>query len=814
MKAFFLLFCLSTFLHAQSFLVGYVTDELTGDPIAWVNLTTESGKKLGQANSDGEFAVEINSSKLLVRFSKAGYEKFTLDLKDLDEFVDVEISLTSKVKQLSNINIFETGDQNRKGLGTQSIEELEKYQGLRIDLNDHLSQLPGVSGIGEFSSNLSINGGRNQDVVSYLGGTRIPNLRHLDFGLPGNQSVLNPRVLQSISVEDNLSKGPVDQGNSSALAYRLKQASTNKFSGDVVFGTFNREINATWFLGKRTFITSFRLIQPTFLSSLANRFFAIPKETRLDQNCNPNVPDVDCTNDNPLDVTAFDALLSTSYLNPETGKFSRWTFLAVSDDFSVGEDISGNFSEVSFQTIERGTQFKGFASYESSTPLETGELFYSVGGLLGNDLSEKRDTSMSNENQFYLISAEGTTNQNLIGDNRIEQSYALGTFSWTPDAEVFRGNASYHLNLEYRRNNRSLRENLPNIQQNIVGDFFKWDAAFRWNRLLGVAHQFAFSVGLNQSDFSEGPSVFGNAHYEYIFTPFLKMMTDFALRQNHELQNYTYRTDSFEGVNNNQVQATNLEAINSRVTTSTEAKVGLQGGFKGFNFSLNSFYRYYFNPLVPEPDVYWNFQELSIANFAQVFGGGFNVSWNLSPYVGLGSNVSVVHGNYDLTDGTNLAWEANRSLDWVLNFRLNPRGDSLFSVIVTYVVNNDVPLYQYELNRDQIVQSENNNQFRPIDVGTRRALDFTRVSRRRVDLRTHLDLGSKFKPLERVRFYLQATNIFSNFSGGVFRFLGSDNQKQRGWTRLAPDQIGNLTPVLIQGLGFFILFGFEMNFSI
>ncbi len=810
---FFICFFILYVVAQNTFVVGYVIDENSGDPVSWVRIKTLSGKDLGQASSDGRFEVKVMSTKLLLSFTKFGYEDFILDLSDLSEFVDVEVYLSSKVKQLSNIDVFGKGIQNRKELGNQTIQELEQFQGLRIDLNDHLSQLAGISGIGEFSSDLSIFGGRKSDVVSYLGGTRIPNLRHLDFGLPGNQSVLNPRLLKSVSVEDNLSRGPVNQGNSSALQYQLKQAKDQQITGDIVFGTFNREFNATAFFGKRTFITSFRLIQPTFLTNISRQFFTIPKETRLDRSCNPAINDCSKLNENPIDVRAFDALFSTSYFDQETEEFSRWTFLALSDDFSISEDISNSFGATTFQTIHGGSQFKGFFSYEKTKPLESGSIFYSIGGLTGNDLRENRDTSLSsNQNQFYLAS-DGLENENLIGDFQLNSYYIFGSLQWTPIRERLNGTVSYYANLEYQSEIREFRDYLPENRRSIDASVYKLDGLFRWNYLSRSSHRLDFSIGLSQANFSELPAPLGNVRYGYQIKPWLAFYGDFALRQNHKFLKYNYEAQKLDDLNSSTITAQSITSIENKRTTSSEAKIGFKSGLSTLNFSLTSYYRYYFNPILPEPSVYWNFKELVTASSSEVLGFNFNLAWNLSPYFGVGSNVSVIQGKYNLQGGSSLAWEANRSLDWVLNLRLNPRGDSILSFIVTYVVNNDVPLYQYELPRDKIISSNNNAQFRPIDVGSRRIQNYKSVSRQRVDLRAHLNLDSQFKPLSRVRFYFQVTNLFSNFEQAFFKFLGGKNEKQRGVTRLSEENLGNLTPVLIRGLGFFIIFGFELNFS-
>ncbi len=105
-RGIFFVLILVRFLIAQpTFIIGFVADEVTGDPISWVNVNTVSGKNLGQANSEGNFEIEIESEKILLQFEKTGYEKQIIDLSDLDEFLDVEVFLSPKAKQFSRVKV-------------------------------------------------------------------------------------------------------------------------------------------------------------------------------------------------------------------------------------------------------------------------------------------------------------------------------------------------------------------------------------------------------------------------------------------------------------------------------------------------------------------------------------------------------------------------------------------------------------------------------------------------------------------------------------------------------------------------------------
>jgi len=199
-------------------LVGLVMDSERGEPVAGVEIRTLEGQKLGVSQSTGRFEVTVNNRRTHVIFRRQGYKDLEVDLGELPNLIDVEITMESAVQELGEVTTYAT-QHGHDPSQAQSIEELESLQGMRMDLNDHLRQMHGVAGMNEFTGDISVHGSRTGDVTHYLGRSRIPSLRHLDFGFPGNQSVLNPRLLKSVTLPDNPAKGPVNQGNASALVY-------------------------------------------------------------------------------------------------------------------------------------------------------------------------------------------------------------------------------------------------------------------------------------------------------------------------------------------------------------------------------------------------------------------------------------------------------------------------------------------------------------------------------------------------------------------------------------------------------------------
>ena len=206
--------------------------------------------------------------------------------------------------------------------------------------------------------------------------------------------------------------------------------------------------------------------------------------------------------------------------------------------------------------------------------------------------------------------------------------------------------------------------------------------------------------------------------------------------------------------------------------------------------------------------MFWNYAETRSSDYARVSGGNATLNWLPSHHVGLGINGSAIQGAYHMKDGGTLPWESNRTMDVVTNIRFLPRSDSLFSFILTYTVSNDRPLYEYRGLWDTTGTDHPTEQ-----VAVYQSTTFPEVSRKRVDVRINMDLKSHWRPLESMRFFFEADNIFANYEGTLGGWLGGNNRRQRGWTRPG-DANGDLQPVVTRGLGFFIMFGVEGRLKI
>ena len=221
------------------------------------------------------------------------------------------------------------------------------------------------------------------------------------------------------------------------------------------------------------------------------------------------------------------------------------------------------------------------------------------------------------------------------------------------------------------------------------------------------------------------------------------------------------------------------------------------------------FGRWYLEPELPTPEVLWFFDETRSADRALVFGANAGADWSAARRVMLSLNASTIRGDYYLADGGAIPWEAQRDLDVSTALRFYPRNDTLLSVILKHRASWGQPTYAYSVEQYRWGNAGQGG-------GERTIRHEGEISTFRTDLRLHLDITSRIRPLKSIRFYLELDNLFAGVDSEAFRWLGGDNERQRGWQvkrrGTYADQKFDLEPYVGKGMGLFVQFGFEGNF--
>jgi hypothetical protein len=250
--------------------------------------------------------------------------------------------------------------------------------------------------------------------------------------------------------------------------------------------------------------------------------------------------------------------------------------------------------------------------------------------------------------------------------------------------------------------------------------------------------------------------------------------------------------------------------LTGRLESGTSAKLGLGFRSKYMDVQASGFGRYYPDPILPMPKAYAQYEDVTDVDFAWVLGGGAKVEWRTLHHFAFSTNISSVYGEYELEGSDySLPWEANSRLDMVSHLRYYPRKDSLVSVILTHHALWHRPLYYYQIEPSR---ADGTN-------GTRRLRDLNQFTDLyRTDLRVNLDLIGKKYFFRSARFYLEVDNIFANLDSHAFKFLGSENARERSWVTRDGNGDSNdgydLVPFMAKGMGLYLQFGVEVQLGI
>jgi len=342
--SFFILLFLATVLHAVP-IRGVVLEETTDRPIPYANITYISGKPLGQCDNKGRFELDLESRNAILIFKKNGFDSTIVEMQDYADLLDIVVNMRSDAKHLGSATVIGGGSgdtwQNPKVV---SVQKLEDAAGLRFDLAEHLSQMPGMSGQADFSSNLFYDGSRAEEIAYHLGQLRVPNMRHLDIGFPGNLSVINPHAIKNINISEHYGMNPFSQGLAGAIQFDPRDA--DEFSANISLGTTLREI----YMEGPHFAVSARYLDPSMLKNMGEKFFT--EFRKNDANSDNRERE-----SNSFDLSSMD-LYARIFGHDSSHNAWAATGLYASDKYTIRQN------EV---PIIRGSQVYGLASAEYKT---------------------------------------------------------------------------------------------------------------------------------------------------------------------------------------------------------------------------------------------------------------------------------------------------------------------------------------------------------------------------------------------------------------------------------------------------------------
>lgn len=757
--------------------IGVVLEADSDLPVKDVAITYQSGKRIGETDSRGRFELTVDSKNATLVFKKDGFDSVFVDLQDFADLMDMVITLSTNVTNLGASTIIGGGEPVKWEVErTVKLEKLEDAAGMRFDITDHLSQMPGISGQKDFSSALYYEGSRAGDVAYHLGRLRIPNMRHLDLGFPGNLSVINPHTLSGIEIHDHYGQGPLGQGLATSIQYIPEQTSGEwGLRGSATIAQREVLVDAPFFFWD-SFRFAFRTLDDGILKILGEKFFTELRK-RDDKSDDGKVKSSD-----PFDLTAFDIYAQLN--GSDSLGNATWALrtLYSSDEYRIRQDTSKLYSSVNSIDIAEGSQSYLVIGGEYASKFGTS--FHA--GFVRESLSDTiRDTTGFRSGKFVDESARTF----IDGYSQTHTTLSAGAdkrFNADILGADLRGALLYEHHFVERSNPISGGEESRDYQTGVLSGA----ATLDW-----------------KNDYSEHMLSLGAIAdvHDHHALPTVSFDMDRNLSKKDSAYwrlfgNAAYRADWKHYYDDGD--------LTGRLESGTSLKAGFGYRSKYLAMQLAGFGRFYFDPLLPLPKAFANYDDVTPVDYAWVSGATGSLEWKTSHHFSMAMNASSVYGEYELTNGKSLPWEANSRFDMVSHFRFYPRKDSIVSVILTHHAAWHRPLYYYAIKP---ATNESN--------GTRELRDYNKFTNLyRTDIRVNLDLTKSKFFFKHARFYLEVDNIFAKLDVEALRFLGSQNWRERSW--VAKDKDKNtangydLVPFIAKGMGLNIDFGVEIQLGI
>ena len=758
--------------------IGVVLEADSDLPIKDVSVSYKSGKKIGATDSRGRFELSVESKSASLVFKKEGFDSVFVDLQDFADLMDMVITLRTNVTDLGASTIIGDGEPIKLDVDrTVKLEKLEDAAGMRFDLTEHLSQMPGISGQKDFSSALYYDGSRAGDVAYHLGRLRIPNMRHLDVGFPGNLSIVNPHTLSGIEVHDHYGQGPLGQGLATSIQYIPEQTSGEwGLKGSAGLTLQEVVLDAPFFIWD-SFRFAFRRLDGEMLKNLGEKFYT--EFRKRDDDCSD---DCKVKSSDPFDLSAFD---SYAQLNgSDSLGNTTWALrtLFSSDEYKVSQDTSTTYGSVNSIDIIEGHQSYLVIGAEYASKF--GASFHA--GLVRESLGDTiRDTTgfrtgkLSDESARTFIDGYSQTHTTLSlgADKRF-------------NADIFGADLRGAILYEHHFVERSFP--IPGGKESCgyQTGVLSGAATLDWKNDFSE-HMLSVGAVADGADHNARPTVSFDMerNLSKTDTAYWRLFTNAA-----------YRADWKHFFDDGD--------LTGRLETGASLKVGVGYRSKYLVAQVAGFGRYYFDPLLPLPKAFAHYKDVTPVDYAWVTGATGSLEWKTSHHFSLAMNASSVYGEYELDGGKSLPWEANSRLDIVTHLRYYPRKDSIVSVILTHHAAWHRPLYCYTIKPASDGKS-----------GTRRLRDYNEFTDLyRTDLRVNLDLTKSKFFFRHARFYLELDNIFSKLDVGALKFLGSENGRERSWVARDNDKNTNngydLVPFIAKGMGLYFQFGVEVQLGI
>jgi len=286
-----LLSSLATWAQGERICSGFVVDSVSQEVLIGAYVIDPYSGIGTSTNNFGHFSIKVSNSTKTIQISYIGYATKTVEFTDHESiftFLMVPDNLLEGVEVKSNYNYRRVSPQTSlERLPASTVRSLPSILG-ESDVTRTIQLLPGVIMGSETTSGYFVRGGGYEQNLILIDGTPIYNAYHM-FGM---FSVFNSDAINGM----NFYKGgiPAQHGGrlSSVLDLSMREGNANKYSGEVMLGTFSSKflVEGPIIKGSTSFLLTGRRsimdISPEFITNtvifLSGMEMASSSDVRLD----------------------------------------------------------------------------------------------------------------------------------------------------------------------------------------------------------------------------------------------------------------------------------------------------------------------------------------------------------------------------------------------------------------------------------------------------------------------------------------------------------------------------------------------------
>ncbi len=169
---------------AQSYLTGYVFDEVNKEPLAGAAVKVV-GEVTGTTTAeDGSFQVDLQPGLYNIEVSFTGYtHQLIHEVKILGiKPTYLEVLLKRKLEELETVVItsdaFKKTPESPMSMKNLNVDEIRRMPGANLDISKSILSYPGVLPKPSFGYSISVRGGASSENQYYLDGIYIPTITH------------------------------------------------------------------------------------------------------------------------------------------------------------------------------------------------------------------------------------------------------------------------------------------------------------------------------------------------------------------------------------------------------------------------------------------------------------------------------------------------------------------------------------------------------------------------------------------------------------------------------------------------------------